>query len=999
MSRNVISCSRHFIDVYRALFFLFSFSLLCGLHAQKAEISWAGAVHPSGPVSEAVYGTYQDSSGFMWFGASTGLFRYDGREYIKWNRYKSDFFIPGSHISSLIGKGNKVLMIADEHDILEMNTSDCSFRTLYQSEKEKLRKIIWLNSSTILLSTSKNNLVWIDTKSGREVRRRKFPFVIQHISFDGNCIWLGTRNPGLVRLCGEDLEVTSPDSNIPFPGFSVEAVLPFNDTLVLFGGWDNAIHFLNPVTGRRSDLVIDEGGELIYSGEQITVIEKISDNKVWIGTKFSGVFKLNLKTGEVKRLRGRNFVGTCVHSIYIDHWGRRWVTTDKGINFWDALYGKFTAIPVPGAREIFSIKEKNGQLIVGTDSGLVYYPDIKGTPKNYKLRDQNRRLEVHSIDWSGEEALLGTNVSLYYFNPDNGKSRSALVPNLKFGHFNPNSLVSSRFNNVYRVNSDSGRVIIASAPGFGILKYNEATTKAVGNTLLSNSGRGYVITSVILNSKGQIDWTSCFENGIYGGVTNRTEGEKNKDVFRAKIHLQPNITGITSMQPCSKGGYWVCTAASGLYYFNPRLQNSFQRIIKSVHSPEAVLEDSLGRLWIIEAGSLILYNVRLSTLYRFSENTGLPARNVSAPFEKGTDDYFYLAADNAVIRFKPELIRPSKRTVDLNVLGFRNQNNRLISASGEPVFHEKENLVRVEYSVPAVLPGMEINYRYKLDGASPNWVNAGSGNSISFSNLAPGEYTLHLQAYSEAGQEFSEISSVSFTIESWWWRTWWFGLILIWIFVLTVVAIYRYRINVLLKTQLLRDRIARDLHDDVGSTLGAINIYTSAGINAMRRDDKGKVLEVLEKIGKYAREMSADMNDIIWAVDSKNDEFTHFSSRIRLYLEEVLMDSGISYEFYADPSVLNRHLSMDVRRNLHLIVKECLNNALKYSGCSSIKVQFLEEDGHLVLRFADNGRGFDLNQKSEGNGLRNMRQRAAEIGAKLEILSQPDRGTEICISI
>ena len=86
---------------------------------------------------------------------------------------------------------------------------------------------------------------------------------------------------------------------------------------------------------------------------------------------------------------------------------------------------------------------------------------------------------------------------------------------------------------------------------------------------------------------------------------------------------------------------------------------------------------------------------------------------------------------------------------------------------------------------------------------------------------------------------------------------------------------------------------------------------------------------------------------------------------------------------------------MDVRKNLYLIFKEATNNMVKYAGADKASFSISGKKGNLTMLIRDNGKGFDTSKESKGNGLKNMQRRAAEIGAKLLIESEPGKGTTI----
>ena len=203
--------------------------------------------------------------------------------------------------------------------------------------------------------------------------------------------------------------------------------------------------------------------------------------------------------------------------------------------------------------------------------------------------------------------------------------------------------------------------------------------------------------------------------------------------------------------------------------------------------------------------------------------------------------------------------------------------------------------------------------------------------------------------------------------------------------------IYRnYRNRQQLKLQLLRNKIASDLHDDIGSTLSSISIFSQ-----MAQQQSRDVIPLLETIGENSRQMLDAMADIVWTINADNDQFDKIILRMRSFAYELLGAKKIDFEFMADEDVSKMKLQMDIRKNLYLIFKEATNNIVKYSNAGKAFFSIKTEKNGLIMLIHDNGKGFDIHQSRQGNGLNNMKKRAEEIGAQFLIDSHPGNGTKI----
>ena len=197
-----------------------------------------------------------------------------------------------------------------------------------------------------------------------------------------------------------------------------------------------------------------------------------------------------------------------------------------------------------------------------------------------------------------------------------------------------------------------------------------------------------------------------------------------------------------------------------------------------------------------------------------------------------------------------------------------------------------------------------------------------------------------------------------------------------------------------LKLQTLRNKIASDLHDDVGSTLSSISIFSE-----MAKQQTKEVMPLLDTIGDSSRKMLDAMADIVWTINPENDQFEKIIARMKSFAFELLGAKDIGFEFDADDAIPKMKLPMNVRKNLYLIFKEATNNMVKYSYADKAMFAIKGEKDNLIMIIKDNGKGFDINKATEGNGLKNMKRRASEIGGELMIDTEPGNGTTIQLKL
>ena len=208
-------------------------------------------------------------------------------------------------------------------------------------------------------------------------------------------------------------------------------------------------------------------------------------------------------------------------------------------------------------------------------------------------------------------------------------------------------------------------------------------------------------------------------------------------------------------------------------------------------------------------------------------------------------------------------------------------------------------------------------------------------------------------------------------------------------------SFYRYRLNQTIKLQNIRDNIARDLHDEIGSNLSSISLFSEVAKENVHQNNFGSVLPVIQKIEDYTQVSQEAMSDIVWMINSRNDSFENISTRMRSFASEVLETNNIHVQIEIDKELEYQKLSMVQRKNFYLIFKEAVNNISKYSQCKNVFIKINFVNSKITMLIEDNGIGFDINAITKGNGLQNMKNRAKELNGKIIFDSKINAGTKI----
>jgi two-component system, NarL family, sensor histidine kinase UhpB len=208
------------------------------------------------------------------------------------------------------------------------------------------------------------------------------------------------------------------------------------------------------------------------------------------------------------------------------------------------------------------------------------------------------------------------------------------------------------------------------------------------------------------------------------------------------------------------------------------------------------------------------------------------------------------------------------------------------------------------------------------------------------------------------------------------------------------MAVSRYRLRNRMKELELRNRIAADLHDEVGSSLSSIHMLSQ--IATQKQNTDASQAEILARMSNNAKETMDKMGDIVWMIKPGESEGTNLKQRMERFAHEICSSREIATEINLE-ELEKTKLSMVQRKNIYLIFKEALNNAAKYSGAEKIIINVSAHNRQLKMIISDNGKGFEPVSTGKGNGLDNMQNRAKDLGGDLNIES--GNGTSIILTV
>lgn len=408
-------------------------------------------------------------------------------------------------------------------------------------------------------------------------------------------------------------------------------------------------------------------------------------------------------------------------------------------------------------------------------------------------------------------------------------------------------------------------------------------------------------------------------------------------------------------------------------------------------------EDSDGRIWIGNFDGLYSYAPKTGQFMRLTTNDGLSRNTTTAALyvHRGTD--LFVGQQDGIDHFDVTQLHRRVSLPPVVVTSFHvHEQERPLDPSRPVQLIRTDNAFSVDFTTLTYSQLANIRYTYFLEGFDEQWHQSGASQRAYYTNLGPGQYTLHLQAVDSFGNQSRQPLQLSIDILPAYYETWWFRVLMATLVVSLLYGLYRYRINQLMRVLHIRNRISADLHDEIGSSLSGIGILgTMIRQNLPAEHPSGSMVE---RIVTEARQVSNSLDDIVWSINPNNDELSSLIARMNRYAAELFEASGITYQIAIPDSIQHLTLPMEKRQDLYLISKEAVNNLVKHAQATQASLKISVEQHHLYLEVSDNGVGFDPQAETQRNGVRNMLTRAKNLHGELTITSSPGRGTSLTLS-
>ena len=454
------------------------------------------------------------------------------------------------------------------------------------------------------------------------------------------------------------------------------------------------------------------------------------------------------------------------------------------------------------------------------------------------------------------------------------------------------------------------------------------------------------------------------------------------------------------------GVIWIGTLGGGLLRFE---QGKFTRYALGSGLPNEhvsqILEDQRGQLWLGMRGGIARVSkaelnkfargeINFVSFVSYGKSDGLPATECSGGGQpsswRASDGHLWFATVKGAVWVNPDEVRmnvlpPPVVIEDFSVDGQsqrENSSTRLRVPAGR-------HYLDFKFTATSLTSPDKVRFKWRLAGLEKTWVNETSRRSVSYSFVPPGGYEFQVIACNNDGIWNQVGAAIKLIVLPYFWQTWWFKVLLILAVAGFSAAIYWFRISRLRSLQRLRLSIARDLHDEVGANLASISLLAQEIRKRPSSDDANEVLET-------SMETTDALRDIVWFIDPHHDRLNDLVARLNDIARNMLRNFDFQFEQSGDFNLAK--LPLMFRRNVPPMFKEALHNILKHSQATKVHIRVNRREDQFQFQISDNGMGFDEKVVPAGNGLRNMRRRAEEIGGSLEINRNNDCGTTIILT-
>ncbi len=969
-----------------------------------------------GLLSDSVTAIIQTRDGFLWVGTMAGLVRFDG---VKFTEVKLEAFATNGpvRVSALCEDSDGFLWIGTQQNGL----FEFAQGTLQHFGKQQ--GLLDVNITS--LAEDSHGQVWIGGKSGLNLwtghEFKSFTkadglldeFVSGVNVARSGTVWITARN-GMCQII--DGRITPYAFQTESQGRSPEYLGTYEDrrgNLWAFGD----TYLINLTEGKRFNYFRSSESASV----RIWSLCEGRDGRIWIGTSGRGLFCFDNNRFQPVVL-GENRWPYDVRAIYEDREGNLWLGTSGGglVQLRPQSVHILRAGQVGSSTTALAL-DASGRIYVGLQRGGLFAGELGRFDRVGGSEELDVQNFVSSVCVSRDGVVWAGTLGGGLYGLRNGRGVHFTTAN---GLADDNALA---------VCADEQGGIWASGGAGTVHRFTGQNLARFDN---ADGLPGSPVTVMVPATAGGL-WL-----GTQDGQILREENNK----FTGSATLKNSGSHpVLTLHEGELGRLWIGTAGGGLAcllngnIFNWNITNGLPN-----DTVTGIVEDQAKNLWLATGGGI--YRINRSDIRKTLDNLKVPlackliAEAKTLPESKmatggpravmSPDGELWFATSEGLLNvntYQSE-VEPSAIPLYLESAAFNGEPRFSLLSGGlwSPAvtnhmpFKAPGDVRSLEVYFTALdfaAPG-EVRFRHKLDGLDADWVDDGGIRSARYAHLPYGNYKFRVAAqiadgpWQEAPQAFAFVVPTPFYLQNWAIFLFGFSAVALVAGIVRIVFHRRLRLTLarLEQQQSLereRMRIARDMHDEMGSKLTKISFLSEhAQVDA---ESTGQLADKIESIAQTSRELLQTMDEIVWVVNPHNDTLENLAAYLSHYAVEYFQNTSIECEQRLPQEIPHYPLSSETRHNLFLTFEEALNNVLKHSGATKVKVEMAVTTREFEVKVTDDGKGFIVPVPSAtpaptrggrgGNGLTNMRQRLLDISGECLITSKPGDGTIVTMRI
>ncbi len=990
------------------IFLFFGTPILLAQNIDKLTIE---KVQDEGLTNNYISNILQDKNGFIWVGTGEGVFMYNGYNFRAFKNLPGDTTTLADNRVTALYTNKDTLWLGTSTGLSCININTHGIRNFTPTRSLEINAIIARDGSSLWLATSAGLYVFdksnyscklvpavkkgapvsdavndgkghlyltgfdgiycytIKTGASRFYRIGLPTYPQQdktsHLSLgkavlddDGN-LWVSTWGAGLLRFNTQTGKASTwfhPTDDVSFlPYKIVMRIMPDNNGNFWLANKEGGLTIFNPGQNRFTNYPVDWKSDNKISGPVLTVFRDKS-GIVWIGTE-NGIYKYDPHHVFLSKT---DFFFKSGSGLVPSHLSPLVMLKDKDGLCWMGMY-----------EGIFTYDEKTGVL---TDCNAA-----AGLPKQFAFASFSIAEDAAGIVWvTAKNRLIKITKT----------SKTAF----KTETFQSPDIVS----NIWKLFIDDEHRMWVGTVRNGLYQFDLLTKKFIpcGNTGTYADGTKNSVSAICELSKDNI-LLGGYRTGLY--VFHPSTGKYSRiAIINSKGALPFTINCLYK----SGSELWIGTEDNGVWQTDTSFTKAVNITINDglpSMSVNLVTGDRHDNIWLLTNSGVVRIEIHNNKITVFDKSDGIQNFALDAMLVDSANNVSF-ACRGAMYYFNPSIIIKNETPPEVSITDLRVfDKDYTICKNGNIELNYNQNYFTFEYVALNYTQSRLNKYAYKMGGLDKKWNYAGSRRYVSYANLEEGTYVFYVKACNNEGVWNNTPAKFTLVIDPPFWHRWWFYTLFVILSAGSIYSIYWYNMNQLKMRVRLRNKIARDLHDDIGSTLSGINIFTKIALQKLRQNEPGGA-ELLEKISDRSERTMDALSDIVWSISTKDDRIDNFLVKAREYLTETLEPQGIRYNMQVDEDISYLKLGMERTKEFYLIFKEAICNASKYAHCTLIEIFLTKDKDMYTLTILDNGRGFDISKVALGNGLQNMQHRAEKMKAKLTITSRPGEGTFIILS-